>query len=111
MDTGGQERVAINESRFRAVNEAIERGLSSREQRGAYVCECGRLGCNSIIELSYEEYEWVRRSPRRFLVLDGHQTPVDETIERHDGFVVVVKAGPAGAVAEAQDPRGKSPSG
>jgi hypothetical protein len=109
MDPALQERVAINESRFRAVNEAIERGLSARDQRAGYVCECGRLGCTDIIELSYDEYESVRRSARQFLLVDGHQTPLDATVERHPGYVVVVKTGHAGDLAEAQDPRDQAP--
>jgi hypothetical protein len=105
-----QERLALNESRFRAVNEAIERGLSSRDQLGSYVCECGRLGCNEIVELSYEEYESVRRSPRQFLLLDGHQLPIDETVERHAGYVIVAKLGRGAAVAAAEDPRDAPPA-
>jgi hypothetical protein len=109
MDRVWEERIATNEARFRNVNEAIERGLSSRDQRAGYVCECGRLGCTEIVELSFDEYEDVRRAPQRFLLVDGHQTEVDETVERHGGYVVAVKSGHAADVAAAQDPRREAP--
>jgi hypothetical protein len=99
------ERVASNESRLRTVNEAIERGLRTHDELIGFICECGQLRCTEILELPHDEYEAVRRSPRQFLILDGHQTHVDETVERHDEYVVVVKRGEAGEVAEALDPR------
>ena len=105
MDPRAEERIAINESRFRQVNEAIERGQRTAEGPIGFVCECGQLGCNEVIELEHAEYEGVRRSPRRFLLVDGHQTPIDETIERYERHVVVVKTGHGGEVAEELDPR------
>ena len=36
-------------------------------------CECARLGCNQLIELTVREYEEVRSHPRRFVVVPGHE--------------------------------------
>jgi len=105
VDGSGDERVAVNESRLRAVNEAIERGLRSRDEPIGFVCECGRLRCTEILELDHHDYEAVRSSPRQFVIVDGHQTEVDDTVERHADYAVVVKRGAAGEVAEALDPR------
>ena len=105
VDRTDEERVAINESRLRTVNEAIERGLRSHDEPIGFICECGRLRCTEILELRHADYEAVRGNPRRFVVVDGHQTQVDETVERHADYAVVVKRGAAGAVAEALDPR------
>lgn len=105
VDSTEDERVAINESRLRTVNEAIERGLRSHGELIGFVCECGRLRCTEILELAHGEYEAVRSSPRQFVLVDGHQTHVDETVERHGDYAIVVKRGEAGDVAEALDPR------
>jgi hypothetical protein len=102
---GSEERLAVNESRLRTVNEAIERGLRTRDELIGFVCECGRLGCTEILELSYDRYEDVRSSPRQFVIVEGHQTPVDDTVDRFGDYAVVVKRGEAGDVADALDPR------
>src|SRR4051812_10704306 len=50
MDSAGKQRVAMNEATFRKVNEGMEAGQSD-EGVLAFFCECGRLGCNKLIEL------------------------------------------------------------
>src|SRR5690349_15560238 len=47
-----EERVAHNEVVVRRVNEAIEEGLVNRTGTTGFVCECGQLGCNTVLELS-----------------------------------------------------------
>jgi hypothetical protein len=70
-------------------------------------CECARLGCTEIIELSVDEYEEVRANPRRFIVADGHQQPEFETVvERRSDYLVVEKRDEAGRMAEVTNPRG-----
>jgi hypothetical protein len=105
MDSAGAERVARNEAAFRKINEAIERGRQTREGLLGFVCECGRLGCNEIIELFLPEYEAVRADARRFAVRHGHQTGAEEVLETHDRYLVVAKQGRAGDIAEFSDPR------
>jgi hypothetical protein len=87
------------------VNEAIEQGRQTREGLVGFVCECGRLGCNEIIELTLSEYEAVRADARRFAVRHRHELEVEEVIETHERFVVVAKRGGAGDVAAFGDPR------
>jgi hypothetical protein len=105
MDGAGAERVARNEASFRKVNEAIERGRQTRDGLLGFVCECGRLGCNDIIELFVSEYEAVRADARRFAVRHGHQTGPEEVLETHERYLVVAKRGGAGDIAEFSDPR------
>lgn len=106
MDTLGKQRVAMNEATFRKVNEGMEVG---QDPRGllTFICECGRLGCNQLIELRRAEYEDVRANPRRFAVVAGHEiAEVERVVERHDGYLVVEKAGdPEGEIVEHTDPR------
>jgi hypothetical protein len=99
-----EERLALNEAAFRKVNEGIEAG--SDDHRMVFACECGRLGCNQLLELSRFEYDAVREHPRRFFVLAGHELPdIERVVERHHDYLVVEKVGPAGYVAERTDPR------
>ena len=100
------ERIARNEITYRRINEAIERGRHTRDGRVGFVCECGRIGCNDVIELTIDEYEAVRRDPTQFAVAPGHETPADRLVERGGGrFSRVVKVGEAAELAARSDPR------
>jgi hypothetical protein len=101
------ERIARNEVSLRRVNEAIESGRQTREGLVPFVCECGVLGCNDVIELTLEEYEQVRSRGVRFLVAPGHQSEADEVVETRGRYDIVEKAeARAAAIAERTDPRG-----
>jgi len=103
-----EQRVGHNEALFRDVNERIEAGHWPGDGGDpiAFRCECSRLGCNLLLELSLAAYEEVRAFPRRFLVVPGHELPdVERVVRRERGYVVVEKVGEAGRVAEASDPR------
>jgi hypothetical protein len=103
-----QERSAANESVFRQINEGIERGQWPGEEDSpiGFRCECARLGCNELLELSVHEYEAVRANPRQFMVVPGHERREAEiVVERHPEYLVVVKFDQAGETAEDKDPR------
>jgi predicted ThiF/HesA family dinucleotide-utilizing enzyme len=106
MERQGRQRVAMNEATFRKVNEAMEVG---QDPAGllTFVCECGRLGCSKLIQLTRDEYEAIRQDPRRFAIVDGHEILEAEAIvERHDRYIVVEKAGdPESEIVENTDPR------
>jgi predicted ThiF/HesA family dinucleotide-utilizing enzyme len=106
MKRESKQRVAMNEATFRKVNEGMEAGQDPSGLR-TFVCECGRLGCNKLIQLTRAEYEGIRQNPRRFAILDGHEIPeVEAIVERHDRYVVVEKAGdPEAEIVEHTDPR------
>jgi predicted ThiF/HesA family dinucleotide-utilizing enzyme len=106
MDVQGRQRVAMNEATFRSVNEGMEAGQDP-EGMLAFFCECGRLGCNKLVELTRSEYETVRTNPRRFAVVDGHQIEeVEEVVDRNERFIVVEKRGhPESEIVEHTDPR------
>ena len=99
------DRVAHNETIARRVNEAIEDGRVSREGVGTFVCECGQLGCNAMLELSLQEYESLRSEARQFVVAAGHDADFDRAVSQNARYVVVVKQGRAGLIAELTDPR------
>lgn len=93
------ERLAKNEALFREVNARI-RELSERWELEtpdlvAFVCECSRARCSDPVELTLDEYEQVRASPRHFFVVPGHEdAKADRVIGHHDRYVVVEKVPP-----------------
>jgi hypothetical protein len=104
-----EERLAKNESLFRAVNENISSlasGLGGHEPF-EFVCECSTSGCIERLSLTLEEYQRIRQNGTHFLLADGHEDiEIEQVIAERDGYVVVEKDGLAGLVAEADDPRG-----
>jgi hypothetical protein len=103
-----QRRAAANEATIRDVNEGIERGQWPGEEDSpvGFRCECARLGCNQLVELTVREYEAIRANPRRFVVVPGHEFPdVETTVEARRGYIIVEKRDQAGEVAEEHDPR------
>ena len=107
MDDDLRRLLATNEATFRDVNEALERGRWPGDSgKIAFRCECARLGCTRLIEMTSRDYERVRAHPRRFLVAVGHDIPALETVvDVHDDYVVVEKRAEAGRTAEATNPR------
>jgi hypothetical protein len=103
-----ERQLARNESAFRKVNEGIDagRGLIGVDQVLSFVCECGRLGCTELIELSVSDYQAVRNSGRRFIVRPDHVDATSErVVETAEHHVIVEKTGEAGERAEGLDPR------
>jgi hypothetical protein len=109
MKDSDHRRIAANEAAFRDINEGIQRGQWPGEEGSpvAFRCECARLGCNRLIELSVSHYEEIRSHPRWFVVATGHEIPEAESVvQQREGYVVVEKKDQAGEFAEASDPRG-----
>jgi hypothetical protein len=103
-----QWNVGTDEAAIRDVNEGIERGQWPGDEDApvGFRCECARLGCNQLVELTVHEYEEVRSHPRRFVVVRGHELPEVETVvATRPGYLIVEKRDQAGAVAEQADPR------
>jgi hypothetical protein len=57
-----------------------------------FLCECGRCGCSTTLELAISTY--VMAASRRCLVLaSGHQSPLDDVEERTEHYVVIRSEG------------------
>ena len=101
-------RAAKNEVLFRRANE-VRRSLPAG--RGpdapfAALCECAVRDCSATVVVPLADYERVRASGRRFLVVPGHEDPAIETVvEATERYRIVEKRGPGIAVAEEHDPR------
>jgi hypothetical protein len=84
-DEPATRRAAASQPTLRRVNEAIRGG-----DRLALRCECGRLGCNTLIELTRAEFQAIRAHSGRFAVVPGHGIPeLEATVEHHERYAVV----------------------
>lgn len=108
-------RAARNQALFREINERMRElndALASMTDEYAIACECADAGCVETLSIRAEDYQAVRSSPRRFVILRGHIVPgIEEVVAEHDGYVVVEKQGAAGEVAAHladDDPRSDS---
>jgi hypothetical protein len=103
-----ERRIAESESLFREANERIERRARDAgidEERIPFLCECYDVYCGEHLRLTLGEYEAARRDPAQFVVAQGHVRPDVERIVRvADHYVVVLKTGEAGEVAEKLEP-------
>jgi hypothetical protein len=99
-DDQTKRRVATNQALLRRVNE----GVRSHGADGPipFRCECGRLGCNTLIGLTRAEYNAVRAHRRRFAIMAGHEVvEIESVVEQHDRYAVVEAHDPvAAAVAD-----------
>jgi hypothetical protein len=99
---------AENQALFRSVNEASAPAsvLVDGDRQHEFVCECSTDSCFEPVMLTMNEYERVRTDSRTFFVLPGHEaTAVEQIVERNDRYLVVLKIGEAGEVAEELDER------
>ena len=101
---------AINQTRFRIVNESIETttdALGMHEPWDVYVCECGDGECREPIRLTRAEYESVRGESTYFAVAVDHENPeIDRLVSEHERYAVVQKTlAMAVKIARETDPR------
>jgi hypothetical protein len=104
MSSLWEQRAARNESLFREVNENIAR---LEERHGTttadpvFLCECANADCTEHLVVGPDVYARVREQPRQFVVIPGHEDArVEEVVETHRDYLIVVKTGAAGEVAE-----------
>jgi hypothetical protein len=103
-----EERLAANEAMFREVNERIRdvaTAVGALDDGPEFLCECADAACLARIRLSPAEYEALRAHARRFVVLRGHETSVEQVVADRGEYLIVEKTGEAGDLAERQDPR------
>jgi len=56
------------------------------------LCECGRRGCTSGIELTVAEYDAIRRQPDWYILVAGHESPSDAAVRSTERYLLVVFA-------------------
>ena len=56
------------------VNDNIEASAAAHHaDEATFLCECDNLGCHAAVELSLDDYGWIRSRPTYFLVVVGHE--------------------------------------
>jgi hypothetical protein len=111
MNDLSAERIAKNDATFRDANERIQ---ATAETHGLtdsipFICECAAPECSTIVRLSADEYEEIRRDSTHFLNAPGHHTaggPHVRVVEAREGYELVEKLGRAAEIVEELDPRG-----
>ena len=102
-------RIAVNEARFRDINERLRtdlRALPENPEAVPFVCECGRIECDLSVELTVEQYEKVRSDPLMFAVVPGHElTDVEDVVESGNAYTVVRKHPATEPIVREADPR------
>ena len=106
-DQERKNRIARNETIFRAVNERVNEMQDEGDPDVTdFLCECGNAECVETISLRAGEYEGVRADAKWFAVLPGHVVEdVERVVEKSDRFFVVQKNEEESAIAEITDPR------
>ena len=99
------ERIARNDAIFREANERIREfaETSDIETPLPFICECADPECREIVLLTLEQYRELRRDPRHFVNVEGHQVAAEgwvEVVAQTDGHVTVEKLGRAGEIVE-----------
>ena len=104
LDRLTAERVARNQSTFRAANERIvaaagEIGVPAHAV--PFICECAETSCTAGAP---DRPRRVLRGPtairRRFLHAAGHRDNAGVVVETHGSYIVVEKTGLVGEIAE-----------
>ncbi|HEU4480688.1 MAG TPA: hypothetical protein VFS18_02285 [Actinomycetota bacterium] len=99
-------RIGHNESMYRAVNDRIDKIARAEDRYGGgtmdFVCECGSDECTSIVPLTSDQYDEVRKRDSWFFVLPGHEIDdAEDVVHRKQGYLIVQKRGEARRAANA----------
>jgi hypothetical protein len=106
------ERVARNDAVFRESNERIMAVAESLEMDQRLplpvICECADVSCTTILQVTAQQYEAVRREPTWFINAPGHVRSArgwGRVVAELDGFTIIEKIGDAGELTTELDPR------
>lgn len=105
---GNVEEAARHQTVFREVNEQIAKltGLADETGYSLFICECSDTNCAETLEITPAEYEAVRSTGTRFLLVPGHQREgIELVVEGNGRFLVVEELGRAAEIANADNPR------
>jgi hypothetical protein len=109
MASAREERLAHNETLYRAANERMKTWEERHEGERSeiYYCECSRLDCRERVELDSAQYEAVRADSHHFVVATDHaDLDIERIIERADGYDIVEKPEAVDHIVVPTDPRG-----
>ncbi len=103
-----QERIAEHQIACRQANNRILRKAERLEliHPIPFICECADTTCTKVVQLSRPEYKAVRRHPRGFFNMTGHEASsvkagAERIVAVIGDFTMVMKIGVAGELATA----------
>jgi len=105
------ERKALNEGRFRAANEQLDRGArellpDEDDSLVPFLCECPTPDCTRVAMLTLAEYEEIRSSGEGGFAVPGHEDlSIERVLAQNERFVRTEKFGRAGEIHAGGDPR------
>lgn len=92
MDELMRRRLAHNEQLFRQINNEIEIRNADADGEMAFVCECSNRACLEKVHLTAREYARIRREPRHYVLVQGHDVvALERVVERTGTYEVVEK--------------------
>ena len=103
MDDANKARLAQNEDFFRELNGQVnavaeEHGVDSHAYE--FFCECSDNACVERVELTLDEYAYIRAEPTRFVVKNNHVIKeIEHVVESVPDHMVIEKHGEAGRIA------------
>lgn len=107
MDEEQERRIALEEARFRALNERQVGATGEFRDGGSghdldVLCECAVAHCDQMLTVSVDRYAHARTNPRWFIVLPGHVVEAaEDVVEQDEGSWIIEKVPGVGAdVAE-----------
>ena len=90
-----QQRIAANEALFRRANELLRlryEELRLDTEPLPFICECGDERCTRTVTVTLDEYRDVRRHPRRYVIVPGHELPdAENVVDEESDYSVVEK--------------------
>jgi hypothetical protein len=104
----GSKQESRNQILFREVNERVRdvaAPLLTAREEAEFLCECGDDACLETIRLDLTEYDAVRASPQRFVMVPGHEDGIGEATVHANGRFVVVERNVFREEAALHDPR------
>ena len=90
-----EDRRLQNEMIFRDSNERIRRaqlGMTADGETVPFICECMDIRCHTIVHMTADEYERVRREEMTFLIAPDHDASDGEIGERTDRYWILRKS-------------------
>jgi hypothetical protein len=91
----GSKQESRNQILFREVNKRVREvsPLLTAGEEMEFLCECGDAVCLETIRLHPEEYDAVRVSQDRFLMVPGHENGTgNATVHASGRFVIVERS-------------------
>jgi hypothetical protein len=108
--TDWHDRAARQRTLVRDANERISATSETANQPDStayFSCECDDPECGEMVTLTQREYESVRASPTRFLIVADHEDPQIELLITENARFAIVETlpGTTSRIALRSDPR------